>query len=130
MKKILLALALLFSFVAPMTLATSTAFAVDPVRQCSDPKLARTDVCNDLKNNAAGATNPFVRAIKDIIQVISFIVGVAAIVGIVVSGLRMILANGDSNAVANARSGLLYSLVGIVVVIFAQAIVTLVLNKL
>ena len=45
--------------------------------------------------------------------------GAAAVIGIVVSGLRFILANGDSGSIATARSGLIFSLVGVVVVILA-----------
>jgi ABC-type Fe3+ transport system permease subunit len=87
------------------------------------------DVCQDVEKQNNSGSNPFVRIIKAAIEVISFIIGVAAIIGIIVSGLRFILANGDSNAIASARSSLLYSLIGVAVAVLAGAIVAFVLNR-
>jgi hypothetical protein len=46
-----------------------------------------------------------------------------------VSGFRFLTAGGDSNAAASARSGLIYSLIGVAVVASAQLIVIFVLDK-
>lgn len=130
MKRIILALSLLISFTAPVVVTVSPAAAVDAVPQCAtDPALAKTDVCKAVTGGQSGPS-PFVTALKEVINVVSFIVGVAAIIGIIVSGLKMVLANGDSNAVAQARGSLIYALVGVVIVILAQSIVVFVLNKL
>lgn len=87
-------------------------------------------VCTDGNKGEVSKTNPIIDIVKIIIKVLSYVIGVAAVIGIIVSGLRFITANGDSNAVNTARSGLIYSLIGIAVVVFAQVIVAFVLNKL
>ena len=86
-----------------------------------------TDYCKEVA--AQTGSNPAVHAIKLIINVVSFIAGAAAIISLVVSGLKMILANGDANAVTSARNGILYSLIGIGVIVLAQAIVVFILDK-
>lgn len=129
MKKILYATVLLLLFALPVVSFGATVSAADPVAACADQQLAQTSVCKEVANSAE-SKNVFVRAITFIIELLSYIVGIAAVIGVIVSGLRLVIANGDSSGVANARQGLVYSLIGIVIVIFAQAIVAFVLNKL
>ena len=129
MKKLILAFGLLVALLAPMQLAVSTVSAIDTVPACSDPKLAGTDICPAVKQGESGPS-PIVGTIKAAINVVSYIVGVAAVISLIVSGMRMALANGDANAVNNARSGIIYALVGIVIVVVSQSIVVLVLNKI
>lgn len=87
-------------------------------------------VCSEARGGEANPQNPVITLIKIAIDILSFIVGAAAIIGIVVSGLRFILANGEANAISAARSGLVFSLIGVAVVILAQVIVVYVLDKL
>jgi hypothetical protein len=77
------------------------------------------------KNNQ----NPIIKIIKAAIEIMSYLVGIAAVIGLVVSGIRLMTAGGDSNAIASARSGLIYSLIGIAVVALAQALVIFVLGR-
>jgi hypothetical protein len=63
-------------------------------------------------------------------QIIAIFVGVAAVIVIIVSGLRFVTSSGDPSAVASARQALIYAIVGLVVAAAAQAIVSLVLVKL
>jgi hypothetical protein len=83
-----------------------------------------------VNSQAGNDTNPIIRILKAAILVISYIAGIAAIIGIVVSGFRLIVSGGDSNATASARTGLVYSLIGVAVVALAQIIVIFVLNRL
>jgi hypothetical protein len=129
MKKVFLSFLMLVSLLAPAGLMLGSAAAIDIV-PCSDPKLSQTDVCPDVTKGATSGSNAIVDLMKTIIDVLSFIVGVASIIGIIAGGLRLILANGDSNGVASARSGLIYSLIGIAIVVVAQSIVAFVLNKI
>jgi hypothetical protein len=67
--------------------------------------------------------------IKTVIQVLSVIVGFIAVVMIIVGGLKMITANGDSGAIATARSTILYALIGLIIVAVAQVLVHFVIFK-
>lgn len=95
---------------------------------CED--IARQQHCNDVKGTATAcqSTNPIIAIIKTAISFIAKVLGAAAVIGIIVSGLRLILSNGDSNAIASARSGLVYCLVGVAIALLAQAIVSYVLK--
>lgn len=67
--------------------------------------------------------------IKTVIQVLSVIVGFIAVIMVIVGGLKMITANGDSGAIASARSTITYALIGLVVVALAQILVHFVVFK-
>ena len=58
------------------------------------------------------------------------IIGAFALLMITVSGLRYILSGGDSQKIARAKDGIIYSLVGIAVAITAEAIVHFVVGNL
>ena len=60
----------------------------------------------------------------------SIIIGIAAVIMVIVGGLSLITANGDAQAIARARSSIIYALVGIVIAALAQILVAFVLNKL
>ena len=92
-------------------------------------------MCQDAKGQSGNQPgnpnndNPIVDIIKAAITVLSYLIGAAAIIGIVVSGIRLMTSGGDSNAVASARTGLVYSLVGVAVAALAQILVAFVLDK-
>ncbi|MEO7364525.1 MAG: hypothetical protein ABIV43_03400 [Candidatus Saccharimonadales bacterium] len=108
----------------------SSGATVNQAGGCSDcnTKATSTTVCKEIAAQNADGSNPVIKVIKIIINVVSFVAGVAAVIGLAVSALRMILASGDSNAITSARSGMIYSLVGIAIVVFAQVIVRYVLK--
>ena len=67
--------------------------------------------------------------VTNVINIVSLIVGVAAVIMIMVGGLRYITSNGDSGQVGNAKNTILYAVVGLVVVALAQVIVRFVVSK-
>lgn len=65
--------------------------------------------------------------------VLNIVFGFAASIAlliIVISGFRYIAAHGDPNATAQARNGLLYSFVGLIVTMIAYSIVLFVVKSL
>lgn len=58
------------------------------------------------------------------------IIGAFALLIITVSGMRYITSGGNPEKTAKAKSGIVYSLVGLVVAISAEAIVTFVVKRL
>lgn len=63
-------------------------------------------------------------------RIISMVAGVAAIIVLIIAGLRYVLASGDPANVTKARNTITYALVGIAVAAAAQGIVVFVLDKL
>lgn len=68
-------------------------------------------------------------ALTTTINVLSFIVGVASVIMIIVGGFRYVTSGGDANAAKSARGTILYAVVGLVVVLVSQAIVQFVLGS-
>lgn len=67
--------------------------------------------------------------IRDIINVVSIIVGIVAVVMIIVGGLKYITSGGESSNVSSAKNTIIYAIIGLVVVALAQFIVRFVLGK-
>lgn len=66
--------------------------------------------------------------IQNVVTILSFVAVIAAVIVIVVQGLRMVLSSGDSNAIAGARNGIIYAIVGLAIAIAAPHIVGYVLS--
>jgi len=64
-----------------------------------------------------------------IINIFSWIVGVASVIMIIYGGFRYITSGGDSNGVSSAKNTIIYAIIGLVIVALAQAIVAFVINK-
>ena len=89
-----------------------------------------SSICSDLKKTDAAAESAFSDRLKNIINVLLFIAGILSVIMVIVSGIRMITANGSSDSVAKARRTLIYSIAGLVVAMIAFAIVNFVLDAL
>lgn len=57
------------------------------------------------------------------------IIGALSLLMITVSGLRYILAQGDTGKISKAKNGIIYALVGIVLAISARTIVSFVVKR-
>lgn len=130
MKKKLTAFLILMTLLVPTFAVASPALAVDIFPTCNKQtgNTAGTDVCNDV-NHSGGTTNPIIKTLKVVINLVSLAVGVASVIIIIISGLRMVLDGGDPKAVAQARTGIIYALAGIAVTIAAEAIVLFILDR-
>ncbi|MGH7234617.1 MAG: hypothetical protein ACREF7_04205 [Candidatus Saccharimonadales bacterium] len=89
-----------------------------------------TSVCNDVNTQSSDGGNVVIRLISDAINVLSVLVGAAAIIIIIISGIRLVTSGGDSSAVSGAKSGIFAAIIGIVIVALAQTIVILVLDNI
>jgi hypothetical protein len=67
--------------------------------------------------------------IKLVINIVSVIVGVVAVIMIIWGGLRYITSGGDSSNVSAAKNTIIYAIIGLVIVALAQFIVRFVLGK-
>ena len=67
--------------------------------------------------------------IKTIVEVLLMAVGAISIIMIVIGGILFALSSGDAQKAAKARSTILYAVVGLIVSIFASAIVNFVFNR-
>lgn len=105
--------------------------AVDVLnRACNNSSAVSTpSVCSD--NNTKGS-NPLFGThgiITTVVQFLTILVGIAAVITIIIAGLRFVLAMGDSNTATTARNAIIYAIIGLVIALASQAMITFVLNK-
>ena len=80
------------------------------------------------KNRGSGETQVN-GIIKTIVEVLLTAVGAISIIMIVIGGIMFALSSGDAQKAAKARNTVLYAVVGLIVSIFASAIVNFVFNR-
>ena len=119
MRKILLNALLVVSLAVPMLAQPSVAFAACP----GGSKGEALQGIGEKSCNDSGVTN----VVHAVVNILSLVVGMIAIIMIIVAGLKYITSGGDSNAVANAKSTLIYALIGLAVAALAQVLVHFVL---
>ena len=123
-------IASLLILISTLALASPSVYAVNIFSQTCNSAAAGTDVCKSVNSQAASGGNPIIKTLKTVIEVVSWIVGIAAVIILIVSGFQFITNGSDPQGVANARNSLIYALIGVAVVVLAQAIVAFVLDKL
>lgn len=124
MKRIKLFAVLLFAAVLGGALLAPVASvgALDPLQDICADNSAST-VCENKDENANSL-------IKDLINVLLYVVGVLSVIMIIVSGIFYVISSGDAGRVAKAKNTLMYSIVGLVVAFVAYAVVNWVIDKL
>ena len=95
---------------------------------CQGVDASSSGGCN--QNELTDANKSVSSALRTVLNILSIIVGFAAVITVVISGLRMILSQGDPASVNTARNAIIYALVGVVIVSLAQIIVRFVLDKI
>lgn len=69
-------------------------------------------------------------ALGNIIQVVFGVIGALALLMITISGFRYITSAGDPQKASNAKNGIIYSLVGLIIALTAEALVAFVVNRI
>jgi hypothetical protein len=58
-----------------------------------------------------------------VVRILSWIVGIVAVIMIIVSGFKYIVSGGDSAKITSAKNTLIYALIGVAVAVLAQILV-------
>lgn len=77
----------------------------------------------------SGSTVDLSTVAKKIINILSIIVGIIAVVMIIYGGFKYITSGGDTGNVSAAKNTLIFAIVGLIIVALAQFIVHFVLNS-
>ena|SRR5579871_2627065 len=96
---------------------------------CTGAALQFTD--NPSSNNCSGSdpTGSINRIVHTVINLLSAVVGIVAVVMIIVGGLRYITSGGNDTSVTSAKNTILYAIIGLIIVAFAQILVRFTLSK-
>lgn len=132
MKHVLTAFLLSGAFLVPVAVpaVVSAQAADDPIQPglCSGAELQFSEGGGNC--DAAGASGDRLnQLIRDVINILSVIVGIVAVIMIIFGGLKYITSGGESSNVSSAKNTIIYAIVGLVVVALAQFIVRFVLGK-
>jgi len=126
-KKYLTHIALVVALLSPVAVAGVVSAADVSIQNnlCSGANLQfnKNSSCD-----TGGATEQVNKTVKLGINVFSWVVGVAAVIMIIIGGLKYITSSGDSNNITSAKNTILYAIIGLVIVALAQFIVKFTLN--
>lgn len=118
-----------------VTLALLGVFAV-PFAPAIVGAQTKADICRGVgltggtSDCAEPSNGPSVDStVKLVVGILSFIVGIVAVIMIIIGGLKYITSAGDANSISSAKNTILYAIIGLVIVALAQVIVRFVLNK-
>ena len=64
--------------------------------------------------------------IRNVINILLWAIGIVSVIMIIIGGIRYATSNGDSNQVTAAKNTIMYAVIGLVIAIFAYAIVNFV----
>lgn len=99
---------------------------------CGTSGSSDSALCQD-SNPANNKGNPLIGpngVIRKAVTILSVIAGAVAVIIIIISGMRLVLSGGDQATVKQSREGILYALIGLIVIVVAQPIIAFVLNKI
>lgn len=114
-------------FVVAPQVSADTSLNIDNKVKCGSNISGLGDGgCN---SNVAGSSVRLEKLTRTIINVFSAIVGAVSVIMIIIGGFRYIISGGDSNNVGAAKNTILYAIVGLIIVAFAQVIVQFVLQR-
>jgi hypothetical protein len=129
MKKILLITltmltGLIFLYQQPV-FATSTCSGGFSAAKCSACS-GLSELGSSQRCSSNGSTVKAV--IAETVSVLSYIVGIAAIIMIIISAIRFVISGGNSNSVEQAKKMLVYAIIGLVLAALAQILVRMALT--
>lgn len=133
MRKLLAGITLLVLCVSVMPVQ---AYAFDPfgrggsgaaVNCSSGSDEQKSTVCQT--TNTDPLTGPNGVLVK-LTHVIAFFAGAVAVILVIVGGIRYMIATGDAAGIKSARDTVINALIGIVIIVLAQAIITFVISRL
>jgi magnesium-transporting ATPase (P-type) len=121
-KKILISTSLLANFAFVLSPALASA-QIGELR-CGVNSAATGEDCKPPENSPSLNTT-----ISRVINVLSSLVAVVAVIMIMVGGFRYVTSGGDSNRTTAARNTIMNSIIGLVIAVSAQVIVRFVLHS-
>ena len=80
-------------------------------------------------SNSCSSNTDLYKTLKLVINTLSGVIGIAAVIVIIISGFTFATSGGDAKAIETAKNRIVYSIIGIIVVLIAASIVNFVLKS-
>lgn len=84
----------------------------------------------DTAKTGGANTSNITDIIKNVTNVLMFILGAISVIMMIVGGIKYTTSNGNAEQVKSAKNTIMYAIVGLVVAIFGYAIVRFVIDRL
>jgi Type IV secretion system pilin len=139
-KKLILVALVLISLCGTALVSSSKANAIE-VYDCSSiakskqatcfavcDKAPSSPLCKESQNQEDGVLGKS-GILTRVVKVLIFLTTIASVIVIIVAGIKYITSQGDSGAVSGAKNSILYAVIGLVIALVAQLIVSFVLNR-
>ncbi len=118
-----------------LSLAFAIVPVISPTVSAQNPK---EEICkgsggtwsNNSCTQPTGTNTDLPGLIRNVVNILLFIIGAVAVIMIVIGGIKYTTSNGDQGSVKSAKDTILYSVVGIIVAFMAYAIVNFVISRL
>ena len=123
--KIFLPLLFILSMLGGQAIIPAGAYACGSSTGSSTSQVINGASPNGTDCSGSGIT----KIVRAAVTVLSIIIGAAAVLMIVVSGLRYITSSGDSAKVSAAKTTLIYALIGVAIAALAQLLVHFALSQ-
>lgn len=123
MKRIIMIVSVLATLFAPSLVAMPALAANTPKDNICEGIGLSTNSSNCGDNGAQ-----FMTILTNLINLLIIVVGIVAVVMIIISGFNFITSGGDSGKVTTAKNTLMYAIIGLLVVAFAEVIVHFVIG--
>lgn len=138
MRKKLLAILAITIFAMALVFASTQTFALDvnsvATGACSGgfsggecSACAGINELDSTQNCASGGSGVS-NIIKVTVNILSYVLGVIAVIMLIIGGVRFATSGGNSQSVGSAKTTIIYALIGLVVAAIAQVLVHWVLN--
>jgi beta-lactamase regulating signal transducer with metallopeptidase domain len=124
----LLSLATVLSVIIPLGFSSMAYAQVNLQNTVANQGCSGSQAVNT-GGSCANAQSGLTGLVTTILDVLSWIVGIVAVIMIIIAGFRYIVSGGESGGVQGAKNAILFAIVGIVIVAIAQIIVQFVLQK-
>lgn len=127
-KEVLLSAAA-FSLIAIPVMVPAVASADNTILNnvCSGSNFDTSGGATDCNDSGTGGGLDSI--LRKVIQIFSVIVGFVAVVMIIVGGIKYITSGGDSGNISGAKNTIIYAVIGLIIVVFAQVLVHYVLKN-
>lgn len=67
--------------------------------------------------------------VKNVINILLWAIGIVSVIMLIIGGFRYVTSNGDSSQVTAAKNTIMYSVIGLIIAIFAYGIVNFVVFR-
>lgn len=126
---VIVALSAVFALTGP-ALAQTIQEEINNGLECGSnlqlPKTSPDKSCGGVSN----ASNTIEGLIRHIVNILSAVIGVVAVIMIMVGGFRYVTSGGSDSSVTSAKNTILYAIIGLVIVALSQILVHFTIKNL